>query len=110
MESATEGITRIFWNAVAALRLGQKRLLLGVSWGAGGLAVLFLFCAISMDSWLFTVEREPDDIANGTYLITLHSGLWRVCKKQQYLEEVGKNTQWNLTWRELPFRFLFCLN
>ncbi|VDL19309.1 unnamed protein product [Hymenolepis diminuta] len=81
------------------VQVGQKRLLLGSCWAAGGLAVLLLFCAIAMDSWLFTVERELDP-SNGTNLYTVHSGLWRYCKKCQFMKEVGKNTQWNMAWRK----------
>ncbi|VDM33078.1 unnamed protein product [Hydatigera taeniaeformis] len=87
--------------------VGQKRLLLGVSWSAGSLALLLLFCAIAMDSWLFTVEREPDETSNATFLITLHSGLWRVCKKNLFMKDVGKNTQWNLSWREFSPRAFY---
>ncbi|VDD80783.1 unnamed protein product [Mesocestoides corti] len=104
---ATEDVLRPLWDELLAIRIGQKSLLVGTSWVAGSLAVLLLFCALSMDSWLFTVEREPDEASNGTYLITLHSGLWRVCKKHQYLNDVGKNTQWNLSWREYPA--IFCV-
>ncbi|EUB62902.1 hypothetical protein EGR_02343 [Echinococcus granulosus] len=89
------------WVRSVGALVGQKRLLLGVSWSAGTLALLLLFCAIAMDSWLFTVEREPDETSNATFLITLHSGLWRVCKKNLFMKDVGKNTQWNLSWRSL---------
>ncbi|KAM7542691.1 hypothetical protein Aperf_G00000007958 [Anoplocephala perfoliata] len=65
------------WLRCVGVRVGQKRLLLGACWTTGSLALLLLLCAIAMDSWLFTVEREPDEASNATFLITLHSGLWR---------------------------------
>nr|CDS28473.1 conserved hypothetical protein [Hymenolepis microstoma] len=89
------------------VRIGQKRLLLGSCWASGGLAVLLLFCAIAMDSWLFTVERELDP-SNGTNLYTVHSGLWRYCKKCQFMKEVGKNTQWNMAWLVHDYHFVNC--
>lgn len=100
------------WLRSVGVRVGQKRLLLGACWTTGSLALLLLFCAITMDSWLFTVEREPDEASNATFLITLHSGLWRFCKKNLFMKEVGKNTQWNISWREflhLLIRFIIFL-
>ncbi|GAB1601058.1 voltage-dependent calcium channel gamma-5 subunit-like isoform X2 [Argonauta hians] len=66
----------------------NQLLLTLLSFVAGAGALVTLALAVATDSWLYTIEVVDREAENTTVVITvkIHSGLWRVCTVNDFVE------------------------